>query len=280
MRHTTLAAVVVLLGAALTTALADGGRSEDDTRLTAAEEAFAKRLAGRGEDLDAYLEALGEHHVNRDLDAGFGGRRLALRLHEGRFTAMVSVAAHRDRVAAVAIQVFAAGEPAGLAAELAVASGGLVESEGQAHGAWTVAAAVDAWAKERRKALGDGPPIEISEVPREQRDAWTTLVSPTEWYPVGTTFGYAGLPPDGFAAARVLVEAKAHHLLSAALRGANPEGRVEAALALLVLEKQGVEISDADRRAIDVIRRSDVPIEHCAGCIVHDGVAAEAFEQD
>jgi hypothetical protein len=274
-------AFLVLTGALC---LGPAARAAEDApgRLDAADTALARRLGAQDARLDAYLKALGEHVVDRTLDAGHGGRRLRLSVRGHRFSATVSVGAHRGRVTAVEIDVHAADDAWQRVGEafLAAVGDGFERTQRGAHGAWSRPKALAAHRAEVERALGPTPEVDLDELPEDVRDAYAMLTAPTRWYPVGRSFGYAGVEPDGLVAARVLEKAGEVRLLRAALRGLNPEGRVVAALHLLELAEAGEELSDADRRAIGAIRGSDVPIDHCQGCVVHTAPAAEAFAAD
>lgn len=282
MRNTVLAVATVVMTLLLACAAAEERDGSQENALRPEERALARVLGNRATTLEEGLRALGEHEVDRDRDAGFGGRRVRVRLHRGRLTAWVTLAGFRGELAALDVQIRAPEELWSQVSEefVTASAGAFTASASGALGQRSVDRVLDAHRAAVRAGLGDGPDVARAALPEELGDALDTLTSPTRWYPVGTSFGYAGVEPDGLVAARRIREAGEPKLLRAALRGLNPEGRVVAALALLEHAEDGGDLEAADRRAIEAIRTSPVPIEHCRGCEVHVGRAGEAFAAD
>jgi hypothetical protein len=120
-------------------------------------------------------------------------------------------------------------------------------------------------AQELRERTADalGGRIE-SRVPDELAASFELLTSPFEDLAVGKSFGDDGAPPFAARASKQLVDAQRFDLVSAALRGLNPEGRVYAAYALRARGK----LDQKDETAIEKLRELDVEITTADGCIV------------
>ena len=101
-------------------------------------------------------------------------------------------------------------------------------------------------------------------VPDELREAYDLLLSPLESLDIGDTCYEGGSPPEGRMAARKLVAARRADLLRNALHGPNPEGRLYAARGLRDLEA----LSVADQAAIAKLRKLELPLATCDGCMV------------
>jgi hypothetical protein len=105
-------------------------------------------------------------------------------------------------------------------------------------------------------------------VPEELRESYELLLSPFESLDIGDNCYEGGSPPEGRVAARKLVAARRADLLRNALRGPNPEGRLYAARGLRDLEV----LSTADHAAIGKLRKLELPLATCHGCMVgHEG---------
>jgi hypothetical protein len=239
----------------------------------------ARALMAAGGTLDAYLEKVGDHHVQADRDAGFGARRLevARRLHG--LAATIRVALHDGKVAATEIELHGTGEgwPARRREIVAAGKSTLIEKGRGIWGAWRRSDRLSAWSGQIAERLGKAPSVEV---PTDLREHVDVLLSPTAFYHVGESFGFAGIVPPGRAATTALLDAERHDLLRVALRSPNPEGRVEAARALVIATREGFELDEADRKAIAAVRSDRLPISTCRGCVVSMRTAADVIPRE
>ena len=103
---------------------------------------------------------------------------------------------------------------------------------------------------------------------RADREALQALVDP-EAADARNEYGWiceystVGFPPEQRLATFRLVGNRRVDLLREALHGPNLEGQVYAADALIYLNSEGVELTDADRAAIDSLRQSEEEVETC-----------------
>jgi len=116
-------------------------------------------------------------------------------------------------------------------------------------------------------------------VPAHLRAAYELLMALPSQIIFGTFFGYGSSPPPGRREIKALTRARRLDLLHNVLRGINPEGRVYAAEALLMMSKRGVMLSVADLFAIKKVRALPIPVKSCAGCsVVFTKTAAELLK--
>jgi hypothetical protein len=111
----------------------------------------------------------------------------------------------------------------------------------------------------------------LGAVPAQDRKAVAELTDPLAGLTFGTACYEDGGPPDGRLATDSLRLRAALPALDHVVRGLNAEGRVYAAQALLVLQREGVHVPPDLEEAADRVYGLEVPIEACSGCFVfHD----------
>ena len=103
-------------------------------------------------------------------------------------------------------------------------------------------------------------------VPEVDRQAVALLVDPLGDLTFGDVCYEDGSPPPGREAVDALRLRASIAALDVVVRGPNPEGRVYATEALLLLEREGVRLGDAIEDVIYDVLKLDVPIMSCAGC--------------
>jgi hypothetical protein len=119
---------------------------------------------------------------------------------------------------------------------------------------------------------------EMPDVPKYGRgisDYCEMLTEPHHSYSLGSACGYAGERPEGHIAIKHLFAEFRFDLIRSVLRGANPEGRVYAALILFQAEQIGIPLLDEDRAAIDRIKQLPILVHTCGGCTSFEDVTAE-----
>ncbi len=104
-----------------------------------------------------------------------------------------------------------------------------------------------------------------------------TLMDPLGDLDYGTSCYEAGEAPPGRPAADRLRLQGNWSAFAAILKGLNPEGRLYAAQALLLLAAEGVPVSKDARDAIDVVRRMKVQVSTCNGSLVQDRTPHEVM---
>ena len=119
-------------------------------------------------------------------------------------------------------------------------------------------------------ALGGAP---ASEPPAELAEAYRTLMDPLEVLAVGTSCGFIGSTPRGYAYAGWIRRAGRFDLLRSILRGPNPEARVFAASALIAEDA----LDAAEAAVIGTLARLPVQITMCSGCVGSRGSWQEAL---
>jgi hypothetical protein len=130
-------------------------------------------------------------------------------------------------------------------------------------------------ALEARLTSSLGPLPEI-DIPKALKPHYSALTSIFDDLLVGTICGISGAPPSGMVALDRIVKRDRWDILAAVLHGANPEGRVYAAHAFRSRQRNGAPLSPEVLRALDVVEGLDVPIKHCAGCVVETGTLWDA----
>lgn len=113
--------------------------------------------------------------------------------------------------------------------------------------------------------------VKIASSPDALDEPFALLMSPLEQTDVGEGCYDGGEKPAGRTAIEKLVEAGRYDLIRAVLRGPSPEARAYAAL-MLNREKKA---SPDDLAVEDKLRKLNVPIHVCHGCIV----STESFDQ-
>jgi hypothetical protein len=228
--------------------------------------------------VEALQRALQSPDVREDRDIGCGARRVELAAYGGYTTAWIDVLAragdrgHESRVAALRIvQRGSTDPPPGVVAALREAwkdDASLVgaEFEREREDAKLFAAL----RADTGKALGGRVG---AEVPDELRVAFDRLASWSHDLIVGDSFGIDGGPPPGAGEIAALAGAQRFDLVSAVLRGFNPEGRVYAAHALLARGR----LDPADAAAIAQLRALPVEISVSVGCVVSRVTFGEAL---
>jgi hypothetical protein len=108
-------------------------------------------------------------------------------------------------------------------------------------------------------------------VPPELEAAFETLTSAGGHAVIGTACGVAGSPPRGNSEMQTLVDAGRADLLRDAMRGMNAGGRVYGYIGLRLLG----ENTPADDAAWENLRKLDLSISSCGGCITMNEKASE-----
>lgn len=220
------------------------------------------------------LDAEAETH-----DAGFGAKRVEVTLNGGYATVWIRFVRVGDRIGPGVIQC--SGDPNAWpllrdqllplwkpASPLELAHAFHVQ-----FGTHKNLEAADA---ERVKALGAPsgatPPGDLDEAIR-------ILTSPLQELTYGLSYAYGGGPPPGRPETeQILRHDKALTVLADVLRGPNPEGRVYAAEALTRLEKQGATLPEDVKKALALVRDSELPVMVCYGCLTGREPAKKQFE--
>jgi hypothetical protein len=224
-----------------------------------------------------FLERLGASRTDEDRPIGFGARRLRLALRGEKTTTFLTVIAWNDRVGQVEVRcdvedretrervarAYEGKEPALDEQGVSVLVGKLADPPG--------------FFDERRKVLGD--PLKLEPAP-EIATEYLLLWSPRSDLVYGRMYGDDGAPPPGREALeKILAREQAPAILEDLLRGPNPEGRAYAAEGLLRLERRGGKLSEQARKNIDWVRRSEVNLQVCRGCVVTSEPAAEPLKE-
>ncbi|HKY26938.1 MAG TPA: hypothetical protein VJM12_03235 [Pyrinomonadaceae bacterium] len=114
--------------------------------------------------------------------------------------------------------------------------------------------------------LGELQPVTV---PRHLKDTYEELVALGRNSRIGSgPCGYGGVTPIGKTAIDTLVAANRLDLIGNILKGYNPGGRMYAALALIAMQRKGIELPPDLRQALEVVRTMDIRLETCSGCIV------------
>ncbi len=110
-------------------------------------------------------------------------------------------------------------------------------------------------------------------VPSKLTKAYDYLISPLNNSRVGTGIcGLDGPVLEGRKSIDLLVKAKRVDLIENVLRGYNPGGRIYAAIALLKMKEQGLDLEPEITGTIDKVGALDIPIAACAACLVKTGL--------
>lgn len=227
--------------------------------------------------VDAFLERLDASDVDDDRKTGFGGRRLNAADFGGYTSSWIKIAGFEGRLVAIEIRVRGSGGSWPDISERLKAAWGkrFTSIERGLRYRWEDAPGLAKHRAAVEKALGKAPEAEI---PKDLAAAFALLTSPYERLDVGDVCYEGGDAPEGKTATDRIVAAGRYDVLRRVLRGPNPDGRVYAARALLARARKGQPLAPTDKRAIDVIRGSDVPISACSGCEVFDAKAAELLQ--
>lgn len=245
--------------------------------------AVARRIAGALPEtkLADFLKKLEASSTEEDRTIGFGARRLRLALYGGYTTTWVTVVSWGGGVGP--IDVFCHEGKEEIWAALRDRITGAYKGKEPAVGETGLRVAVghradpDGFREERTKVLG--PPLKIDPDPALEK-AYLLLWSPLSDLVYGRMYGEGGDPPDGRdAVEKILAHERGAGLLDDILRGPNPEGRLYAAEALLRLERNGGKLDEQVRKDIAWVRKSDVKIRVCRGCLVSWEPAAKPLEE-
>ena len=228
---------------------------------------------------DAFLSSL-QGSIRKDRDVGFGARLVRLAVDVGYTTCWVDVLIHKDTVARLEMRFSSPGSP-----KWPVIEATLLEVWPQlrpaekgleyVYGDPVAQRALDA---QRARALGKPSG---AKVPLGLRAALSTLTDAFGELSVGSVCGYAGREPPGRTAVTALANAGRLDLIGDVLRGPNLEGRVYAALELLMAQAtRGWALPPADRAAISAIRKLETPVSVCEGCLFGSRSAVELLGLD
>ena len=267
---------VVLLFAAILAGLAGPVRAEDPDELEypvaavdlALIDRVAKALPAKGgrKALETALAA--DYEEVRD--QGFGATWRRYELYGDRVTLWIDVVAWKDRVAALRVRSID-GEPTWKAKAKAAWGEATVVSEDGVDLRIRHAGSLEAMDQARAKALGRASDARIGEAAKRHV---SLLTDPLEELTFGTICYEDGSPPEGRVAADALRLLGSLRALDRVLRASNPEGRMYAAEAMLLLEAEGEALGAKRRAALDKVLALAVPIRSCAGCLVSDEKAA------
>lgn len=136
----------------------------------------------------------------------------------------------------------------------------------------------DAWAgycQSLSVANPDLPPLRLEEA---HRRTFIALYASDSEGVFGSFCDYAGIPPDKRVAQIRLLAAGQVTALRYALRSSSTVSRLYAVEALLVLQRGGYSLSDADAALIQQLRLDEQPIETCSGCEHGSTRAKDAFD--
>lgn len=114
--------------------------------------------------------------------------------------------------------------------------------------------------------LGELQPVTV---PQHLRDAYEGLVSLGNNSVIGSgPCGFAATTAAGKRAIDALIAANRLDLIGNILKGYNPGGRMYAALALIAMQKKGIELPPDLLQALEVVRTMDIKLGTCSGCFV------------
>jgi ribosome-binding factor A len=123
-----------------------------------------------------------------------------------------------------------------------------------------------------RVVANDLGEMKVLSVPADLKNAYDYLTSPFNNSYVGQgACGYGGSVLEGKTAIDALIKGKRIDLIQNVLRGYNPGGRVFAAIALVRMNQQGLQLDAETLATLNRVLSLDVPISTCAGCIVSTG---------
>lgn len=112
------------------------------------------------------------------------------------------------------------------------------------------------------------------------RDEYEILISPFEQYNFGTACGYAGIPPLGRQAIKV-IKKRNPQLLRNIIRGYSLEGRIYGIQALLELaSKNMIQLTKEDISTMKKVINLDVIVNQCGGCMSSSLKAKELFKKE
>jgi hypothetical protein len=222
---------------------------------------------------DEFLERLDASDVEEHRELFPGARRIRAALYGGRATCFLTAVAHEDRVVEVACSY-----------DLPPELHDKLLSGRKDKPLWTREG--DGlrlrWSDGKRKtrfadalAAACGKP-EPAEVPADLAAACDLLASPLACFRYGWMEGEGGDPPAARNAIERLLAAKRLDLIRNIARGANPEGRVYAAEALL---RSGRALSADEERLVAAVRGMKTPVVCADGCEILEKPAAQALEQ-
>lgn len=121
-------------------------------------------------------------------------------------------------------------------------------------------------------ALGEQQALRASD---DLAEAYQLLVDPWGAITYGDSCGDGGEPPVSREAIELLKDAGRFDVIRNVLRGANPEGRIYAAKALLESLEPVAAPTPSDLAVIERIRGLDIPISVCGGCTFYEQSASE-----
>jgi len=231
--------------------------------------------------VEEFLGKLDASSTEEDREIGFGARRLRLALYGGYTTTWITVIAWNGRVGPVEVHCYEGDAKvwAGLRDRIAAQYKGRDPAIGDTGLRARIGHQADpkGFRDGRSKVLG--APLAIDPDPSLD-DAYHLLWSPLCDLAYGSMQGEGGDKPAGrLAMEKLLAHEQGANLFDDILRGPHPEGRLYAAEGLLRLEKKGRKLDEQERKAIDWVRKSDVKIRVCRGCLMSWEPAATPLEE-
>ena len=246
--------ILSLLGAVIILSIAFLSLSGQITIISAAEKSGLEKFTKDADTTD----------IRENREIGFGAKRVYLQ-NRGYWVTAIEF---ENRIVALNVRCPGSGPdaPAEVAIRNAIANAGLPNTEKNlCYYEFEDAARLNQLQSAINQQLGK---IDEVTATSEIVKAHQRLTSPFSLLTVGTVCGYDATKPEGLVITESLVKAKQVDLLRSGLRSINPEGRVYAALGLLMLaEKNKNLLSTSDLETIEKIRSLTVVIESCSGCM-------------
>ncbi len=272
------ALLVTLLCCAIARGGEDAGAPDDDEErseeIAEADQALIERVAralppkGKVRGLAA---ALGRETPDETRDLGFDIAWRRYELYADALTLWVDVVSRRDRIAGLRIRALDGDEEYVRAMRRAWGED-LRRVDGGVELRRVVATEMARLRRSPQRSLGDAPAGGPS---AGATQAVALLSDPLAYLTFGTACYEDGSAPLGRDAVDALYRGGSSEALGHVLVGPNPEGRVYAAEALLMFEREGMSLRTEHRLAVAKVVALEVPIRACDGCMVHDASATE-----
>lgn len=216
-----------------------------------------------------FARALGtEAEDTRDL--GFGGTWRRFSLYAETLTLWVDVLGHGPDVAAVRVRSLGGSDALRRLMRDTWGDAVAIRPDG-VDARFEVRPVFGLYGAAIAKALGTSASVTI---PEADREAAALLADPLSDLTFGDVCNEDGSPPRGREAVDSLRLRASVVTLDVVLRGPNPEGRLYAAEALLLLQQEGVRLTESLETAVHEVLALEIPIQACGGCLHYEQPAA------
>jgi len=209
-------------------------------------------------------------HDPRTVDLGFGGRTFAFSKPGGYTSLRVNGFAFNDTIGNYEISLSNSSWPKiGSVLTAAWERSSDLEFKEWKEGIYHEREFSDVIAEFKKTVSSQLGELQPVTVPQHLKGAYEELVTLGSNSRIGSgPCGYAATTAAGKRAIDSLVGANRLDLIGNILKGYNPGGRMYAALALIAMQRKGIELPPDLLQALEVVRTMDIQLETCSGCLI------------